>query len=1159
MNSLFIKLAIYLLFNFVTIVYSYNETGKTGRITAHLSPIWGENQYVDDENLGSYRILSEIQLSKSKTTFILEEWLYGPQRQFRMDVIELDTNKRKTILVNGDSNKTFYYEPFTCLPIIDLTKSNLSSELVEKFPQYYHNRLTPQALNIIVGGISSIWFYAMSLKNLTFTPAISSLDVSSRKTAKRVLKGYDQLSFKPSDKFPYKIKFYSHENTVLASKTIDPRSVVAIHLIDSNSVKVSLRAKIIELDISRNLYSEFDDNDFFDLPLGYGCQVKEPLVQNYKPPENFFTQVPHVFNLDVVHLSPSRYEHDIDKWQVHSSSLRLVSGQLQGRQYFAIEKHEYTIDKSKNDGQLSSGKRATLMRTKRVWDLGSSVSSDEKRASMYYEIDQQSGRCLNYGDGHLDEIASLEFTILTDDGQQISSGLTLDTKMIEKLFFDTNGYHLVQESKAKYLRSREIVYEKREQQFQLRNTNGELVWTGPVSLVRRSTVFDFDHVDSINDKLTYEDCKVHVSIYLFTKAFDKVLGLIQLTAKPGRLVDGAYFHRELNIDQCLSLANNFGPKSIGKNFSPPNSLNFKLSYSLEVGDKCFEHISKDGHIEEIIYEKFLSSAMMTAKNQLDLLQVQDLVINIDKESVTISGQMLEWPHLFYFHRQLGRKIVKSTGGASFWELKQNEAKCAESCVHYECKLFSYCRKSQMCELFLDDVNSNDGEKFGKDNKLIVEPDPECAVYTKRPDKNHSISPLEFIYRYKRAILAEFGDEQSAPKILLNLTFDDDDTINNDHKHELIVLSPTSITTTSQLIDNLGIDEGNAAYETRMDKSKTNILPDYEIILDNNRFKTIEKLTNDFPLQEASHVMEWNDCATLCEDNDCRSFSYCQIEKTCLISQLHKRKLIDQHVEQADACRLFGRNYLSKFQKVNLVPRPSAGIAKELKLGSQRDCAIECMEENEFRCKSFLYCPNVGQGYRANDCLLRKNRITKAKSLIDQTFIHLTNDKCETYSRSYLIDFDRFQGKQLNEEVVQGEIIVQMNLGAELCAAECAEMEESSCQAFHVCQGVAVPNRPICAIVSQPTDNQTRIKIDDLIETPKCTAFIVSRNSELYIGDTSNLSGESDSNALDQNLTDDTSMHIIVRWIVRLVTVLLGLVLGYSLAWLLVLALDFWRR
>lgn len=1141
--------------------------------TPELPQVWGERQFFSEFS-GAFRILSEIQLTKSKATFMLEEWALGEQQLYRLDITHKETGKGRTILSNGQSKEHYHYEPFVCSSIKNLTGS-LSQELTEMFPQEHP---------FVLAGLASIWLkankridrYRKSPKDqvsgeqvVTFRAADRSADSSSvklRKSARRILKGFDQfeVDWWPKDEYRYKIVFYFHESSTLANE-ISPETVVAIHLVDPESSEVLMRAKIIEIETSNNAVSSIkSQTSLFELPLGYGCAKAERSAKptnGYTVPEGLFTNSPHELALEVSALLPNHLEHDIDKWHVHSSSFRLLSGQLLGRQYLVINKQEFGKligEQSAFAGVKHKPRASHLNKLKRVWDLGPGLVWDNKlgedkngtnitefneqttKSSVYYDIDEYSAECLKNGsasEGKLHQLPSVEFPLLTGDNydQLQVAGLTFDVKTLMKLFYESYGYYLIREERTGWPNRKEIVYERRDDHFQLRSpATGDVVWEGPVSFVRRSKVLYEQY--STRD-VPAQDKRVSVAIHLYTKKYDQLVGQIKLSLVPGRLVDLAYLHRGLSIEPCL-----WANRGHIVQTKQTNSIRFQIDYQYggEHSQESAELLVEDGRAEEIIYEKFLFNSVKQLTNSgLDVLQFEDLLVSIKKRSVQISGKVYEWPHLFEFHRSEGQRLTSNNPNVSLVlrELKQNEAKCAETCSYYYCLQFSYCPSSRVCHILMDDMMAAYDEKDnsgGLPKALAYHDDKDCALFTRRSDKYQSIRPVDFIHQVKRVILSESGDEPNPMAIQFELL---DNSTDNQISINLI---PTYIDT----VDSTGNSMGQ--------QSSKQIQLDYEILMSGKKFKRLNQLSDIFPIQEANHV-SYEDCESICEQNDCRSFSYCQIDKTCQVSKLHRTDLIDQSAEQAtdSTCRIMALNYQSKFQSIKRRRTRPLGVVKDLEVVSGRDCALSCLEEQEFNCRSFWFCSRTPT--TKHNCFLRKTRDNPMWSPAGLRS-EATNDAtssvdCELYLRSYLADFDHFYGKKLGP-TFENDLVDRDNVNAEKCASECVDNEELNCRAFHVCQNGHAATCTLLIgrqVASNDTPVNYTISGGDLEDAMGCTTFLLPSNVGLKFG--LNLVSMDDlAEQNDGTMTPTVGQDRPSRWLIDFFIIGSGLLVGYALSW-----------
>ena len=1142
--------------------------------TPSLPQIWGEQQF-GGELSGAFRILSELQLPQSNASYILEEWADGSRELFRMDVTNVATSRRSSILAYGMSYEKHFFEPFTCSAIVDLVKP-LGEQLAEKFPKHH---------KFVLGGLGSVWLFASTpenSKNLLFVHSNDSLadKPAAKRTVRRVLRQFDQFHLKPTTEFPFGIRFYFHESAAVGEETINPEALVALHLTDQETKKVVVRFRVIEMQTSRRAQADqVGQPELFELPVGYGCTKPQPLPVDaslYSPPANCFLveATPRIFQLEAITSVPGpdpASQMDIDKWSVHSSSLRFVTGRLQNRnEYLVVERSDFV------------GPSSRLRRLKRVWDLGINLNDTSgaedklKLPPVYFELDETKNKCVDFNDRPLDSTATLEFNLsnrtecligVHSAEPLVRVGLALHLDSLQRLFEDTIGFYLVRKTQASWLRYSELVHERRLDDFELFDRRGNLVWLGPVSIVRHSFVIHANFASGPTDQtepleLSLEDQKVRVSVHLLSKDYSRLLGIINLILSPGRLIDVAYFHRELNVvGACLGN----DPRRRAR------LQDFRLEYPIELeSSDSIGALIGNGRPEELIYDKFLHSLTAVTGGQMDPLQLINLQFSIDKELVVVSGQFVDWPHLLDFHRRFGLKFASAEAGGLFRELKPNQVECAESCAHLNCLMFTYCQNNNLCQLYLRPADQTKMNSYQVDQLPLgwMVADAQCNAFIKRVHRQHPVGSREFLHIIRSEILSDSVASPSKLNLELEISAKNDF---NETSTVKVLLKPTRVVD-SNLVDH-SLEPLNETGDVDPSSDDLTVVrptygPEYELVLENQRLKWPGQPNGDFPVREANH-MDYEACEQFCEENDCLSFSHCQLEATCLVSRLHRTQSIKERSQRAELCRVVARDYSSKFQMIPQMVLPKRLVVdNKLQLESSRDCAIHCAEETRFRCRSFYFCPPIAESfglYTKAECLLRSSRHLEdpLDVIADSDSPNGSGDaggqtlvrKCDYFTSSYLMEFDRFYGKQLVEDEEARQIILK-DVGAELCSAECAELE--ACQAFHVCVEPST-HRPTCAISHRPIDSRPLTPSKDFIEAKQCTTFLRTSGAKLdkiaadYVN-TTELRPVAWLD-VDQLATERNGGNS--GWFASIATILMGLATGYSLAWLL--AVVCWPR
>lgn len=1157
-----------------------------------LPPLWSETR--DKIITGSFRIMSEIRIGDS--SFLAEEWADMDWRLYRFDFVPLEINKqtgRRTLLVNGTSNERHFIEPFKCR----LLNNTLADEpLFKVFPRNH---------GFILSGLGAIWAHALGpAKRASFkaaAPPKAQPEGAKRpaRTVGELLAGYDRFTLEADDRFPYRILFYFGRSTNRAEEpkgAILLEELIAIHLVDPQSLQVKMSAKIIEVNGLIGAYFMVNKQpNLFALPLGYGCVRADDtplsvLTGGLTSAKQSFDCFPAaegparrsaVCNVQVVAALPLNPNDDMDKWKIHTSSLRFTSGKLAERSYVVQERRDFApIDERPTVGLWDQlDRKYVVRRTRRIWELAEGPVSEDSggEKSTIFELSVQSKSCNSVFSARLAEVALVEVPLalaaparasLQEGGEPFGGGplggLSLDPAMMRELFLSSQGYHLIRENIDMLYKYKQFTLEKRVEKFQLRgNANDPLpLWTGPASIVRQIAMVDknFDQMRALADELD-----IHVDIYLLTEARDKMLAHIHLQLSPRQLMDEAYLHRDVDIGLCL-LAYNRAPDASNGPLGlaawgpagpmPRGALGFVITYPLELDGEIGGMVSQ---MEEEIYGQFLAKLIGLSAQKLDPLQVNGLTVDIEPDSIKIAGTLNKWPGLFDFIKTAGVKFTPAGERALLLtsELKANEAECAASCSHLGCPKFVYCARTRICQLAAADRLSS------QPTALMLEPAEGCSLWRRRrAEQPERPTPGQLFAKMRQAVVSTDGDhdldedehKQHPLAIQLELAASSQ-TLNASSRPLLLLPDAINIDTENTPDRNLahGLhndDDDDVDYDQLLHV-------EYEILFPGRKLIRATGDQEAFPLEEATHT-DYEACERLCRENDCKSFSHCQVEQTCLISQLVQGKQIEKNSKQDDFCFLLGRIQLSKFHKIANVPAPNdvedgaedggsqTAIIRRQQAGSSRDCAIECLDNNadtQSVCKSFYFCSSS-----PHDCILMSDR--QSQTVGQARDEHEANGAppCDLYQRSHLADYDRLPAKQFNAELInqaaEGSISLLLGLDADGCASECVHSTDS-CLAFHVCAqaeaGAAAGHQIHCAILAGAAAGPAagrRLRGDLksgrlLSEAQMCTTFV--RKPERAASEP----------ALAAPTAGGDS-----RWPPSALVFVLALVAGYGLTWLL---------
>lgn len=1002
------------------------QTVKTDKDISPNKPLvpapWGleGNGYPDD---ASFHIKSEIHLAKSGKSFIFEEWATKITKSYRLDFVDRSTGRRGTILNNLVDKEKIYYHPYKCKSI-----DNLSDVMIPELANNF-----PSSDPWLIAGVGSIWYYASTLQPSDYKPA--SMDDSmiiGKITSNKFMKTLNSYTFKPTKAFPYELVFLFRQDDGEMNNSVvgNPEDLVAIQVHgqdDSNGgegsenrgTKILLHLRILEMKAPLSAL-QIENYEIFEFPLGYGCE--KHVKSSYTSPIDLqlTPQVPQIMELDIVVNQPANSESFSSTWKSYSTSIRITHGQLMfddkiHHRYLSYETAFRTPDSS--DGLKSA--RSSLHRLRKIWDL-----TDEQEASdgVYYEIDVRSNICKGFGFDNIDLssnfIIPIDSKLFSPEGSNatLSAGLSLGPMQLIGLFSDTEEFHLLRRNTPTW--SQEIlIFEKKLDAFALLDVqNGQPIVTAPASLIRKHSLLDTGN--EMTDSQT--GANVEVSVYFFSQNREELLLQIKMILIEREFISEAYFHRTLNISPCSETLQN-SPSS-----SAEISNSFKVNYPIDGLDddkQCTgeNSICQDGildfddSLESQAYEKFLSGLYEVSGKQLDPLQLVNMKVELIKDKsdnmLTVSGQLLDFPHLLSFRKTRGYTFsLQQTGKSStiVKEMVADDRTCAESCKHYDCLMFSYCGGiSKLCQLELKILTMDDQPSLTMDQ--------DCNMYTMDErmvsGRQQRASGGELLHKMKQKLDSNGPPDQQPLDISIRLpdksvvtflassietnvdSMSQFDELAKDLLGELLASehNQTESGTNDQFDDpTLNVD--------RLENAKNPMRFEYELSKVNSKFKAQFEINEKFPVQLAYHINDLTDCKSLCNQIDCRSFSYCPLDHTCQVSSIHDDDEIEAQSESADLCTIHRREYLSKFYLANSVSKPNKKNlpVQPFEVTTNKDCAARCMDSKSIDCKAFALCPT--QEESSYTCYLSSIRELEPQDT-DKTSTNSTM-LCQFYKRRY---------------------------------------------------------------------------------------------------------------------------------------------------------------
>jgi len=1127
--------------------------------------------------------------------------------------------KSFSVLSDGRESKQYFIKPFTCKPFsMDDQKHGLDAhlprEFLDKFPP-------PQAKDypFLLLGVGSIWEWA--LQKLEANPKEASLVRPHDEQGFGHDVAYVSVKpgeGEAGELFAYEIRLFHYYTEDLADRgslLLRPEILCAVHLVDPNDGQVLLEVRIIQIETSvraeRWLSSQ---EDLFSLPVGFGCTANEESMavgEKTRTPKicDLFSAdgSQHFCRLEVAVLLPkaseqnsTKIEQNINKWRVQLSSLDLMGSQLLDRHFKAYELHTHSPGGTKSEPKLS--------KIKTVWQI-----DDQKPArpqgETFFQLDtsvfrpsELLGACSKFGQASFSSTPSFKFgPLLVPSGgpakgeakppKQIDlAGLVLDEKMFNLLFYDSEQFYQVRQSPfAIWFKRRELVQERRLETLHLFGpaSSGEPVWWGPASIVRQFYIRNGES-DESNYLASLNQVEIHTMIFLFSPDQTQLLAKIHLRLMPELPIDAAYAHRQLNVGPCLEqLMGAWGPHASEQSSAESleysrldkvDSLQIALEYPIAIDQiktggseiskldrEMFQYeidelLQNGAHVRDEIYGQFLRNLDQLVNGDrglgltLNALQVSDVQVETSTDLISIAATVHKWPQLFNFDKNYGHptrlSLTDEVRKDAITELKVNAEKCAESCDHLRCLAFEYCSDNGelKCSMVLSRKSRPDSIAL---KTLESNLSNTCDLYTRKfknangLDFRQNISPLQLLNQLKQAVRGQSEASEGIGALQLELNIDENSTI---------VLKPLSLNLNGKQL--LGLS-GGLVSENTQDQILDFMEPEYDLIFRDRKFKSQVKLSEEFPLNEVNHVDNVKECEQLCNIHDCRSFSYCQDENTCMLSQLHETKNIEEQSIEKPFCEILARDYLSKFHRLatrslskgqleewtSSLGQDDSNLEdsknpKMLELGSDRDCAISCMSATDFTCRSFLFCPNL-KDKQQQDCFLLESRLGDFQQADSGETNLEQSESCHYYRRSYLAEFSKHHGMRLeHSKFIQASPLDGYDI--EECATKCVEMDESGddgrlCESFQICLDRDASMKPsaTCAIMTASGAKGNT----SLVQDDKCTAFVPLKEARF----------DNEGSLYEVEIIPPPKPS----YMPSLIAAISGAIVGYTMGWILV--------
>lgn len=1037
----------------------------------------------------------------------MEEWASFETNQHRLDLIS--DNGRTTYLTNCKTGEIFVYRHYSC----SLLKNDASElkTISELFGGGYRiaeeNRdgeLSKPA--VVAYGLGPMWLKVQSQANSSAVQLAQTLDYEVYRVEKRKEDKSDSQ---------YRLTFYFRKGFKFLDSVEWDSGAISRPL---KSVIVQVRAKTIQMP-----GNELIGGEIFDIPAGYGC-VRSP---NFDHPfrvdlglEFLHSGAPNKALLEVTLSQPSDSTHH--SWQTSRYSLSLMRGSMQLNHIVRSYYESLVQYRDPLSGQLK--------RQRKVW----SDSSQSQAAAILYTFDSDSGEC-RASHAPSAERLRLDFAISTNSrgSRDQPAPVRVSLDLLDWLFNNWDGFHLISEKPSESLPRvlKEATYELRLDQLRL-DPKSEPIWPGPVSIVKEVLLLaQFDHQPFGNSNSNSNDIKqltsyhTKVTIFFYADDLTKVQYKIALNLLENPIIDVLHMQRLLDISDCIA---------------DERSEHILVRYPIDQEEMRSSLIAAQNNLLELFCVNLFDST------PIDPLSVNNFEISFDQFDMFIKFKLLDVPLWQSFQMKQGLSL---DWGASLYEKPSGSLEsCSLACEHYSCLRFAYNPVSKRCQLEIGLEQSLTTRKISKDFALFEAPrlqlhsawtelDPSEGEKHLRPHELFEI--LRQFVSYSSDTAADQGDidERRYMDYEIPLTIKiEQPPLSKERslQQEFIELRPVSIhSSLDDMNEILNISPAPAPADKQQtgagglvfvaDRSK--LRAEYSILLEDRDYDRRPEGSEEFG------ASSYDECASDCDDLNCRSFSFCETTKKCVVShRMHNSSELQRNSKHAFTCTISVLDYLSKFEPFGSAPLPMKA-AKVLDDKSERDCAHHCIEDSGINCQAFYFCPaSTDKKDGAARCYLEEkhihdinpigmNSIVAYQLVTGGAKMPARMGVCSFYSRSYLSQFDQFVGKSLVARESDSKTTATKrlddlgDLGPDACARACIER---SCVAFDTCLdddphklNTDARRRQRCRLTGGS------IERSDLTSgRPGCSTFVLSDRSQFSSAAVHDLKLHADYKALD---------------------------------------------
>lgn len=1033
----------------------------------------------------------------TEENLLIEEWAEFGKQLFRLDVIA--GGLRTNYLFDGRSKEIFRFKPFVC----DHLKQE-SEELRTISSLFYGWNIGDEPDTMMALGLGPLWLRASQGDDVQKLEPSKNSD--SLPLEEYII--YDvNLKQQRNNEVPYNLRMYFRQK----DRFVDAIEWITIPAENDKEEKKKKQFVVARLKLNKFDISPIAES-VFELPVGYGCvrsfQFDHPL-ESHASLELLHQGGPNQAILEIT-LSKS-LDNILHSWESQRFTARLLRGSIK-----AIgQAHSYFVALI----QSRDPKTSKIKRTKRVWS-----AIEKSSQAVVYTIDQETSKCQVSHESTKDHI---QFSLSSSKQKDSKSTkpFIISADLISSLFNDYENFHMLREGTdlssdldsdenpvGSGVSIKDAMFEKRISNFVI-NIDGSVIWSGPISIIKKISSLAIP-TSSLNPAGVGAEFVTNyhtvVTILFYSQDLSELQYKVVADLTDKDEVDLNFMHKQLDISAC---------------FSDQQKSNLIIKYPFETPELGKKIVAIQDLVQEIfrldLFESF----------PIQPIQVSGIETSFDKSYMYLKMTMLELPLTQMFELKRDMRLVKGKADASGLKATEpiemvspNVEKCASACEYYNCYRFSYDILEHICRISMseDEVKIEKAAQNELYEAVELKLSSDIWGYGDYSGGRSHLRPLEMIEIFEdlyenKAEVEDLSDDEFIPLtiriarvVIPGMHLDDPEYIN---------LIPASIESDINSMNEFVREEKTLLDETGGTKTliraqdSFQLKVQYNIVLEEHFFKDNIQGTL---LEDLSY----EDCAQLCENTDCRSFSYCKYNRKCHVTTLHK--LIDiQSASKYDAkCTVFSLDYLSKFDNYGLVEAPVVVRKKLLNsIMTAHDCAINCMEETSFVCQGFFYCDKE-QHDGQRKCLMQDKHLEEfgmlSKSIHRPKFkASISGDSsigtnkveqankgaCLFYSRSYLAQFDGYFDKSFKippeiDSDENSEIVT--NLGAESCAQRCIQ---KSCLAFSVCLNsesqspgksdslTSSGSKQICQLT------KSEFKKDFVFFQPRCATYVLSSKSQ----------------------------------------------------------------